>query len=204
MSSTIGALARRYGLSRSTLLYYDRIGLLRPAGRSANGYRQYAPADEARLEKIVTYRNTGASMRDIRRMLDDGSGSLRVVLDQRLQQLNEDIAGLREQQRFILGLLKCRKGTSRVGVMNVRLWIRLLEASGVDEEARNRWHSAFERSSPASHQRFLEFLRLPHDEIARIRRRSREGTPATAPPPHTSRGTRASGSLAASRARRPS
>ena len=28
---TVGVLARRFGLARSTLLYYDRSGLLRPS-----------------------------------------------------------------------------------------------------------------------------------------------------------------------------
>jgi len=35
----ITELARKHGLSRSTLLYYDRIGLLTPSGRSEAGYR---------------------------------------------------------------------------------------------------------------------------------------------------------------------
>ena len=34
---TIGRLARQHGLSRSTLLYYDRIDLLHPSGRSSAG-----------------------------------------------------------------------------------------------------------------------------------------------------------------------
>ncbi len=38
---TIGRLARRFGLSRSTLLYYDSIGLLSPSTRSAKDYRLY-------------------------------------------------------------------------------------------------------------------------------------------------------------------
>lgn len=180
MVSTIGRLAKRYGLSRSTLLYYDRIGILAPSGRLANGYRAYSKADEDRLESIVTYRRTGASMRDIRRMLDGGKSSLRQVLDRRLEQLNEEIAGLRGQQRFILGLLKSRKVTSRVGVMNLNLWVTLLKASGFTQDDMNRWHGAFERSSPTSHQRFLEFLCISEDEIARIRRNSRAKAGAAA------------------------
>lgn len=173
MVSTIGKLARRYGLSRSTLLYYDRIGILKPSGRLPNGYRAYSNTDEERLKGIVTYRKTGASMREIRRMIDGGKGSLRQVLDRRLEQLNEAVAGLREQQRFILGLLKSRKVTSRVGVMNLSLWVTLLKAAGFTQDDMNRWHTAFERSSPTSHQKFLEFLCIPADEIARIRRNSR-------------------------------
>jgi len=34
-------LAGRFGLSRSTLLYYDSIGLLSPSERTASNYRLY-------------------------------------------------------------------------------------------------------------------------------------------------------------------
>ena len=40
-----GELAKSAGLSRSTLLYYDRLGLLRPVGRSESNYRLYSATD---------------------------------------------------------------------------------------------------------------------------------------------------------------
>ncbi len=176
MAHRIGALARRHGLSRSTLLYYERIGLLKPSGRLANGYRQYSKLDEDRLERILGYRRTGASLRDVARMLDGGEASLRAVLDRRLKELNAEIAGLREQQRLILRLLKREPAATGTGAMTVQRWIRLLEASGFDQQDRERWHAAFERSSPESHQQFLEFLCIPAQEIARIRRAARGET----------------------------
>jgi len=45
---TVGSLARSFGLSRSTLLYYDSIGLCKPSGRSAANYRTYTENDRAR------------------------------------------------------------------------------------------------------------------------------------------------------------
>ena len=47
---TVSKIAQRFGLSRSTLLYYDRIGLLSPSGRSPGDYRLYDQADCDRLE----------------------------------------------------------------------------------------------------------------------------------------------------------
>ena len=40
----------------------------------------------------------------------------------------------------------------------------------------HRWHAEFERSAPAEHQKFLEFLHIPSDEVARIREWSRGAT----------------------------
>lgn len=51
---TVGVLARRFGLARSTLLYYDRLGLLRPSSRSRAGYRSYSPADERKARRNNT------------------------------------------------------------------------------------------------------------------------------------------------------
>ncbi|HPW52681.1 MAG TPA: MerR family DNA-binding transcriptional regulator, partial [Spirochaetota bacterium] len=39
---TIGKLAKKYGISRSAILYYDSEGLLKPDQRLSNGYRLYS------------------------------------------------------------------------------------------------------------------------------------------------------------------
>jgi len=58
----ITTLAKASGLSRSTLLYYDRIGLLCPSGRSAAGYRLYSARDKERLALICSYRQAGLAL----------------------------------------------------------------------------------------------------------------------------------------------
>ena len=40
----IGELSRRTGVSRDTLRFYERKGLLEVPARQTNGYRLYAPA----------------------------------------------------------------------------------------------------------------------------------------------------------------
>ena len=68
-SYSITALAREQGLSRSTLLYYHRIGLLCPGGRTEANYRCYTEQDLARLEQICTYRAAGISLEQIADLL---------------------------------------------------------------------------------------------------------------------------------------
>lgn len=48
----IGELARLAGTSRDTLRHYERVGVLAPAARSANGYRSY-PATALRRVRLV-------------------------------------------------------------------------------------------------------------------------------------------------------
>jgi DNA-binding transcriptional MerR regulator len=62
---TIGALARETGCTVPTVRYYEEIGLLPRAGRSAGGQRVYAPADLERLSFIRRCRDFGFSIEQI-------------------------------------------------------------------------------------------------------------------------------------------
>ena len=53
---TVGEVSELAGVTVRTLHHYDEIGLLRPSGRSAAGYRLYGHADLERLQAIVVWR----------------------------------------------------------------------------------------------------------------------------------------------------
>ncbi|MBI5248950.1 MAG: MerR family transcriptional regulator [Desulfomonile tiedjei] len=166
---TIGRLAKKYHLSRSTLLYYDSIGLLRPSSRTDGSYRVYSEEDARRLEQICTYRAAGVRLAEIGRVLDSSENELVSVLEQRLEELNDDIERLRQQQHLIIGLLKNSELFERMGVMSKETWVSLLLASGFSEQDMHRWHVEFEHLSPEKHLRFLKFLCVPEEEIRIIR-----------------------------------
>jgi DNA-binding transcriptional MerR regulator len=178
---TIGKLAKKFRVSRSTLLYYDSIGLLKPSSRTNGDYRLYSEDDAGRLEQIRTYRQAGLPLQDIRRIMDSPETALTAVLEKRLEDLNEDIKRLRMQQHFIIGLLKNTGLFDRITAMNKETWVSLLAASGFSEEDMFRWHIEFERLSPEKHLRFLEFLCIPEDEIQAIRSWASQGLAALSP-----------------------
>jgi DNA-binding transcriptional MerR regulator len=68
---TVGEVAALAGVTVRTLHHYDRIGLLSPSGRSAAGYRLYAPADLDRLHSVLLYRELGFSLEDVADLLSD-------------------------------------------------------------------------------------------------------------------------------------
>ena len=171
----ISELGRRHDLSRSTLLYYDRIGLLSPSGRSGAGYRQYSEADEARLQNICTYRRAGLALKEIGRILDAPKGRVADTLRRRLEELDGEMDALRGQQRVIAKLLKSGHVPAGPAVMDKATWVSLLAASGFSEDDMNRWHVEFERSSPEEHRRFLRFLGIPENEVREIQRRAHAG-----------------------------
>ena len=171
---TIGQLARRFGLSRSTLLYYDSIGLLTPSGRSPSNYRLYSDADLERMELIDVYRKAGLPLADIVRVLASDGDSLADLLRDRLRALNVEVRKLRRQQQMIVELMQGDVGLQTVRSLDKQGWISILRATGLSDDEMVRWHVEFERLSPAGHGEFLESLGIEADEIAEIRRQSRE------------------------------
>lgn len=175
MTESITAFAKRYGLSRATLLYYDRIGLLSPSGRSAAGHRFYGPDATARMNRIDVLRRAGLPLAAIRSLLRDGAASddLTRAVERQLEELNREQAALSAKRRLLLGILARDAGFVDRTAMTVDLWVALLAEAGLDANARQRWHRAFERDAPDDHQAFLASLGLPDGEIEAIRARSR-------------------------------
>jgi len=54
-------------------------------------------------------------------------------------------------------------------MMNKEKWVLLFRAIGLDEQTMAKWHQEFEARYPAEHQSFLEWLKIPKDEISMIR-----------------------------------
>jgi len=161
-SYTIGQLARAGAISRTTLLYYEKIGLLHPQGRSAAGYRRYSDADLARLCALLAYRASGMPLAAIGALLDGGDAEQ--AARARLDAIARDMAALRAQQAQLAGLV-----AGAAAPMDKPRWSALFRAAGMDEAAMRRWHRLFEERDPQAHEAFLRSLGLGSAEVARIR-----------------------------------
>lgn len=175
MNWTITQVARKYGLSRSTLLYYDAIGLLRPRRKSGNNYRFYQEKDLIQMEEVCRLRNAGIPLQEIKQALCSSGRYRRVeALRRRLQDINREIRQLRDQQRVILELLGEKEIADTTRILTKEKWIACLKKAGMSDAEMERWHTEFELSSPEAHQDFLESLGLPEEEIRRIREHYRQ------------------------------
>lgn len=171
---TIGTLAKLSGLSRSTLLYYDSIGLLVCQHRSSAGYRLYTEADKQRLLTVLQYRDAGLSLEQIAELLDTQVDNRAVgLLQDRLAQMNNEIAQLRKQQQQLVAMLGDQALHVAARSFSKSQWVAVLEAAGLNEEDQRRWHQAFEQQMPLAHQDFLEALQIAPDEFRAIRAWSR-------------------------------
>jgi arsenate reductase (thioredoxin) len=64
----VSELARRAGVAPSAVRWYESVGILPPAARERNGYRDYADEDLARLRLVVSLRRLGLGPEDAGRM----------------------------------------------------------------------------------------------------------------------------------------
>lgn len=176
---SVTQIARRFGLSRTTILYYESCGLLKPALRSAAEYRFYGAKEVDRLDRICLYRSVGLSIHDIRQLLSAPNNDAAQLLQRRLQELDLEIGKLRDHQRAILRLLQSKKVRRRTADMTKDKWVAIMKSAGFSEQDMHRWHQQFERSEPQEHQEFLQYLHIPEKEIQTIREWSRKATPGT-------------------------
>lgn len=87
----VGELARVAGVSVRTLRHYDAIGLLRPAQRSASGYREYTGEDVHRLYRVIALRRLGLSLEEIREAVESGSHELLGLVERQLSRVHDEI-----------------------------------------------------------------------------------------------------------------
>jgi MerR family mercuric resistance operon transcriptional regulator len=95
-SMTIGQLARSVDLADSTIRFYEREGLLRPAGRTAGNYRFYGPEARDRLAFIRAAQAAGFELVDIKSMLAFQDGRIAPCADV-LQLVNSRLGNVRGQ-----------------------------------------------------------------------------------------------------------
>ena len=76
----VGELAKQTGLTIRTLHHYDEISLLKPSLHTAAGHRLYTAADIARLQQVLSLRQLGFSLEQVRDCLDrPGFSPLEVI-----------------------------------------------------------------------------------------------------------------------------
>ena len=111
----IGELARRAGVGTSKIRFYEARGLLPPASRLANGYRDY----DAYALRVVGFidraRSLGFTLREVAAHLSlpEGSGrkaQLRTRLEGKLAELDARLEEVSARRTMILNLIEEVRG----------------------------------------------------------------------------------------------
>ncbi|MFL6291455.1 MAG: MerR family transcriptional regulator [Thermoanaerobaculia bacterium] len=121
----VGELAKQTGLTVRALHHYDEIGLLTPSQRSASGYRLYDGEDIARLLQILSLRQLGFSLDEIRDSLAKPELSLPRVLELHIARLRD---GIELQRRLCSRLEAVAERLRSSEVISVEEFLKTMEA----------------------------------------------------------------------------
>lgn len=108
----IGVLARQADVATETLRYYERLGLIRPVGRSAGNYRLYGGEARHRLNFIRRAQALGFSLEDIAELMSlhhkagSKAAEARRITQRRLLEVEDKIADLERMRQGLAELLE--------------------------------------------------------------------------------------------------
>ena len=115
----IGDAAARSGVSAKMIRYYEQIGLIPPAARTAAGYREYDQRDVHTLGFIARSRDLGFSISEISGLLDlwrkkdRRSADVKALAEARISDLHRKIADLQDMADTLEALVSTCSGNDR-------------------------------------------------------------------------------------------
>ena len=127
----VGDLAKQTGVSVRTLHYYDEIGLLSPSYRTEAGYRLYGKEDIIRLQQILSLRQIGFSLEEIRECLEQHDFSFDRVLQLHTARLREQIE---LSQKLLNRLDAIAQAVSSMQTVSVETLIQTIEVMNMLEK----------------------------------------------------------------------
>lgn len=144
----VGELAKRVGLTVRTLHHYDRIGLFSPSRITESGHRLYTIEDLRVLQQILTLKQLGFSLEEIKRLIADPDYNPMDVLHtqlSRIQQQIDALEGLKSQVRQIYDHLQLGTTATSEQFMMVMRLMNMIQSQHFNPEQvkrlRNRYLS---------------------------------------------------------------
>lgn len=111
MLYTVSEMAKKMGVTPSTLRYYDKEGLLPFVERSGGGIRMFKDEDFEWLSTIECLKKTGMSIKDIKTFIDwcfEGDSTIEQRLSL-IKQQREAVIKQIEQMQETLGMLDYKR-----------------------------------------------------------------------------------------------
>ena len=100
---TIGQFAAIHQVNKKTLMWYDEVGLFKPAVVRENGYRYYTCQQSSVFETILMLRELNVSIADIKTFLNNRSAdSFQTVLTEKTKEIDNAIQHLAQIKRALL------------------------------------------------------------------------------------------------------
>lgn len=102
-----GKFAKLCGISKKTLFYYDEIDLFKPEKTLPNGYRLYSNTQIELLSAILTLKDIGMNLKEIKEFIDTrNSKNIINILNFEVYELNKEIKKLQLKKQSLLNKIK--------------------------------------------------------------------------------------------------
>ena len=185
MDRSVGEVARLAGVTVRTLHHYDEVGLLRPSGRSAAGYRVYGDDDLVRLQHILGYRELGFALDAIAGILDDPELDPVDHLRQQHALVMDRIGRLQQQLAAIEKALEARQMGILLNPEEMFEVFGDFDPAEHEAEAQERWgdtgayRESRRRTSSYGKADWLQIKAESEETVARLLRAMQEGLAPT-------------------------
>ena len=103
----IAEVERQTGISKQTIRFYEKEGLIEPGRNNENQYREYDAQDVKKLKRISLMRKLNVPISEIKEVMD-GTRSFSEVIDAQRAQIAKE----REEQDALIAFCDELKGQS--------------------------------------------------------------------------------------------
>ena len=122
----IGELAAKTGLSVRTLHYYEELGLLSPHYRTRGSHRLYGEDDVERLQHVLSLKQLGFPLEQIKTALENPEFSPEKVLAMQAERIECEKRSHEDLLDRIRGMQRLMKATKRAGAEDFLELIKLM------------------------------------------------------------------------------
>ncbi|QEY50496.1 NADPH-dependent 7-cyano-7-deazaguanine reductase QueF [Legionella longbeachae] len=142
----IKEISQMTALSIRSLQYYDDIGLLKPAKRSASGYRLYSDQDLIRLQQITTLKFLGFSLSTIKKIIENPNFDLMTSMPIQARELKEKAARINEVASLLNYISSQMEMNQPVNWKSTAKIIEILELNNMNDLVLKKYQDVEEKS----------------------------------------------------------
>ena len=134
----ISEFAERAGVTVKTLLYYDKIGLLKPTQKTESGYRIYCENDFLKLQQITTLKFIGLSLKEINQVLYNKGENLEDMIAIQKKSLEEKQLHI---ESVITVFNKAESQINKDGFLEVDKLIDIIKITNMENGVRDQYRT---------------------------------------------------------------
>ena len=174
----VGELAKKAGITTRTLRFYDKEGLLPPSHESEGGYRLYTNKDMARLVQIITMKQLGLTIEEIKKRLvsiDTPADMVNALTEhadsirQKIESLTNSLKAIEALKAEVIQMETVDFQKYSAILLNLQMnneyyWV----IKHVDEEMLEKFRTIFDDENAAE---VIKQINLIHNEAAQLEKK---------------------------------